>query len=200
MADDALSQHLLHLEQLFLLSLEHLADGDAGPLRHDFGDFVGGDFFREQRTLGLQGRQRCFDRAELLLERNEFAVADLGGAFEIAAARGAAEFCVEFFAPLLVLPQICDAVLFVFPARLQAIALPAQLGDFAFDAFQTLGTRRVTLLLERFAFDFELRALAVELIEFFRHGIDLDTHATRGFVHQVDGFVRQKAVADVAIR
>ncbi len=40
LADDALVQALLHLQQLVRLGLHHLVDRDAGPLGDDLGDVV----------------------------------------------------------------------------------------------------------------------------------------------------------------
>ena len=53
LADDALAQPILHLQQLFDLALEHLADRHAGPLADDFGDVLLGDFLLDQRAAVL---------------------------------------------------------------------------------------------------------------------------------------------------
>src|ERR1019366_3037624 len=54
--------------------------------------------------------------------------------------------------------------------------------------------------LERLFFDFQLRGFALELIDVGRQRIDLDAQRGSGFVDQVNRFVRQKAVGDVAVR
>ena len=51
LADHALVQPLLHVEQLLALALEHPCDRDARPLRDDLGDLLGVDFLRQQRAL-----------------------------------------------------------------------------------------------------------------------------------------------------
>ena len=58
----------------------------------------------------------------------------------------------------------------------------------------------VGLALQRRALNFERSSLALKLIDLRRHGADLDRERRRSLVHQVDGLVRQKAVADVAMR
>ena len=44
LADDALSQPVLHMNQLLHLALEHARDGNAGPLPHDLGNVLFVDF------------------------------------------------------------------------------------------------------------------------------------------------------------
>ena len=58
----------------------------------------------------------------------------------------------------------------------------------------------VVLFFQRLLFDFQLRGAAFELIDFSGHGIDLDAQRGGGLVDQVDRFVGQKAVGNVAMR
>ena len=53
LADDALVQRLFHAQQFFLLALEHLRDGNAGPLGNHFGDFLFGHLVADE--LGFLG-------------------------------------------------------------------------------------------------------------------------------------------------
>ena len=48
LADDALVQALLHVDELLDLALEHPADRDPGPARDDLGDVLGGDLLLEE--------------------------------------------------------------------------------------------------------------------------------------------------------
>ncbi len=59
---------------------------------------------------------------------------------------------------------------------------------------------RIVFALQRLALDFELRRPPLQLIDLGRHGVDLDAQRSRGLVNQVDGFVGQKTVGDVAMR
>ena len=42
------AERLFHAQQLFLLAFEHLGDGNAGPLGHDFGDLLVGHLVTQQ--------------------------------------------------------------------------------------------------------------------------------------------------------
>ncbi len=50
LADDALGQRLLHLQELFALALQHLVDRHAGPARDDLRDVVGGHRLVDQNV------------------------------------------------------------------------------------------------------------------------------------------------------
>ena len=54
LADDARVQLGLHVQQLGLLALQHLVDGDAGPLRHDRRDVFLRDLLTQERAVRLQ--------------------------------------------------------------------------------------------------------------------------------------------------
>ena len=83
LADHALVQALLHVDQLLGLALEQARDGDARPRGDDGGDVVLVDLLLHHR-LGRRVALR-----ELLLERGQLAVADLGDALQVAGALGA---------------------------------------------------------------------------------------------------------------
>ena len=90
--------------------------------------------------------------------------------------------------------------LFELPASLERVAFGAEVCDFGFDLAQAFSRGRVFLFLQRLALDFELHGAAQDLVEFGRHGVDFSAQFRGGFVHQIDGFVGQEAVGDVAIR
>ena len=50
LADDALVQALLHVDQLLDLALHQAGDGDAGPLGDDLGDVLLGDLLGQHRA------------------------------------------------------------------------------------------------------------------------------------------------------
>ena len=60
--------------------------------------------------------------------------------------------------------------------------------------------RLVLFLEQRLALDLELDQSPLDLVDFLRQAVDFDPEPARGLVHQVDGLVRQEAVADVPIR
>ena len=55
LADHAVLQPLLHVDQLLHFAFEHAGDGNAGPLGHDSGDIFFVDLFFEQRGARLDG-------------------------------------------------------------------------------------------------------------------------------------------------
>ena len=58
----------------------------------------------------------------------------------------------------------------------------------------------VRFLLQRFLLDLELHDAPVDLVDLLRLRVDLDAQARSRLVDEIDGFVRQEAVADVAVR
>jgi Protein of unknown function (DUF3170). len=83
LTDDALRERLLHAQELLLLALEHLGDGNAGPLGDDFRDLLLGDLVAHQaRLLAF----RFLRLRETLLELGDTAVLQLRHAAEIARA------------------------------------------------------------------------------------------------------------------
>ncbi len=200
LADDPAPQVVLHVEQLVLLAFEHLVHGDAGPLRDDLGDLLGGDLLGEHGAFLLQRVERLLLLLEVLLQLHQRSVPDLGGALEVALALRALQLGVQRFALLLELAQLRDGALLVLPAGLHAVAAVVEVGDLLLDPDQPVLAGGVGLLLEGLPLDLELHELALELIQLLGHGIDLHAHAAGGFVHQIDGLVRQEAVGDVAVR
>src|SRR4029453_16423343 len=157
--------------------LEHLRDGDPRPLGDDLGDLLAGHLLGEQGALALERREPLLPGLEVLLELDQVAIADLGGALEVGGALGALELDFEGLALLLELPDLPDQALLVLPARLHRVAAVATLGDLALDAREPLAARGVALLLQRLALDLELHALALDLVELLGHRVDLHAHA-----------------------
>jgi hypothetical protein len=48
------AEAIFHVNQLLDLPLQHFADGNAGPLRHDLGDILLIHFFLQELLVGLQ--------------------------------------------------------------------------------------------------------------------------------------------------
>src|SRR5690606_3381897 len=57
LADHALLQHFLQLQQLLPLAFQHASHGDAGPARHDLRDILLVDLLLQQRALLLDGSE-----------------------------------------------------------------------------------------------------------------------------------------------
>ena len=77
LADDALVQFLLQVEQFLALALHHAGDGDARPAAHHLGNVVGGDLFTHQFAAG-SGVQLLLHLRDVLLQFLQLAVAYLG--------------------------------------------------------------------------------------------------------------------------
>ncbi len=58
----------------------------------------------------------------------------------------------------------------------------------------------VALLAQGLALDLEMGDAAFQVVDFDRHGADLQAQRGAGFVDQVDGLIGQEAVGDVALR
>src|SRR6185312_10344727 len=98
LADHALFEPVLHVDQLLDFAFEHAGHGDAGPLGDDAGDILLIDLLFEKSIVGflldlaVRGGERLFDFGEL-------AIAKLGGFLPVAGPRG----CFLFATDLLLL-------------------------------------------------------------------------------------------------
>ena len=192
LADDALVQPLLHVDELLHLALEQPVDGDLRPGGDDGGDVVLVDLLLHHRLDGADGLAAL---GQLLLERRQEAVADLRHALEVAVALG----------PLGLHPQLVDLagdlldavehVLLAGPARRELVATRLGLGDLALDRLAH-GRR---LLRHRGELDLELRHAPLGLVELDRRAVDLHPQPRGRLVDEVDRLVRQEAVGDVAL-
>src|SRR5947208_15325762 len=79
LADHALVQPLLHLEELADLALQELRDRDAGPLPHNLGDVLGRDLLGEHLVSPLELDELLLGPRDLLLEVREGPVLELRG-------------------------------------------------------------------------------------------------------------------------
>src|SRR5439155_6956574 len=77
LADDALMEPFLDVDQLLSLALEQAVDRDPRPACNDGGDVVLVDFLLDHRILG------SLAFLELLFERGNLAVANLGDALQV---------------------------------------------------------------------------------------------------------------------
>ena len=93
LADDALVQALLHVDQLLDLALHQARDRDAGPLGDDLGDVLLGDLLGQHRAAAREcsSREAGLLLGERRLELGDLAVLELGGALEVGVALGALE-------------------------------------------------------------------------------------------------------------
>ena len=93
-----------------------------------------------------------------------------------------------------------DGVFFRLPVSFQGIGLLAQRAEFLFDLAEPLARVRVGFLAQSLALDFKLHDAALDLVDFRGKGVDLHAQTGGGFIDQVDRFVGQKAIRDIALR
>src|SRR5579875_3371425 len=195
LTDDALPQLLFHVQQLVALACEHLLDRDPGPARHDGGDvLLGHRLFEHARLLGR------LDLFELALELGDDAVGQLAGPAPVAAALHDFKFGARLVELLLLPLRAGQFFLFGLPLRGQLGRALLQLRQLVLEPLQPLARGRIALLLERLALDLELNDAAVELVDRLGLRIDLHPQPRGGLVHQIDRFVGQEAVGDIAVR
>src|SRR2546430_926070 len=196
LADDALVQALLEVDELLDLPLHQPGDRNAGPLRDDLGHVLRVDLLLEVRGLALV----LLQLGEALLELGDLAVAQLRRALEVGLALGALGLAVRLLEALLDLAGLRDGLLLALPYGLHGRRGLAQLGQLALDRLAA-GLRRLVLLLrQRLVLDLELHHPALDLVDLRRQRVDLDAQPRCGLVDQVDGLVGQEAVSDVAVR
>ena len=201
LANDALVQLALHLQQLVFFALHHLGDRNAGGAADDLGDFLGADLRAHQfwRFAGplvglavLRGFQPFFKFWQL-------AVLQFGHLVEVALA--GKFFNLKTNAVALFQQALGALVLgfFGLPDFIKVGNFLLQLDDFFLDQAKAFQRRFIFLAAHRFALDLQLNQPAVQPVQDFRFGIDLDPDLGRRFVDQVNRLVGQKAVGDVAV-
>lgn len=84
LADDALMQLVLEVDELLHLALHHLGHRDAGPGGHHLGDFLLRHLLLKDGTVLLLVVQGLFCLLQLALQLGDTAVANLGGPHQIA--------------------------------------------------------------------------------------------------------------------
>ena len=197
LADDALMQRIFHAQQFLAFAFEHLADRNSGPARDDFGDFFRRHALLQQRESFRFGFLRGM---QLFFQLWNFPILDFRDFRQVAVTLRSFYFRACLLDLLLDLRCALHRGFFGFPHFIQVRKLPVELCDVRFEIGQALLRFLVLLFLQCLALNLELDQTAFQTIQFFRLGIDFHADARRGFVHQVDGFVRQLPIGDVAIR
>ena len=83
MANDAFAQRLFHTQQLFAITLQHLAGGNAGPTFDDLGNLL-----RANRLFKHHIALMPFGISQLFLQTGDDAIRQLARAAQIALAFG----------------------------------------------------------------------------------------------------------------
>ncbi len=214
----ALMQALFENEELGPFGLHHARDGNPRPRAHDFGDFIGSDFLAQQTLAGaarrgfFASRLARFDFVQMFGELLTLDIEFVQRLVE--------RFGNEFARGLLILDRrgellglVCDIqqfladLLHVAHAEFFAFPLFAQVRQLLFDLVHVVVDFGETLLGMFFGFvgqlsggNFQLRELALQLIDLGRYALEFHRQPAGGFIHQVDRLIRQEAIGNVTMR
>ncbi len=145
LSDDAPMQHFVEMQKLLALAFEQLGHRNAGPARHDLGDFLLGHMIAQQRILAR--RVLCLGFLKLFLQLRQFAVLELRRLVEVIGVFRRGDFVVDGLDLLAQVLHLGDLDLFRFPFRLHGVEFVALLGELLFDFRKVrLGLRIVVLL------------------------------------------------------
>ena len=140
-----------------------------------------------------------FSSLQFLVQFDELPVADLRRPGQIAAPLGVLFLDLEGLDPAFDRLDLFDRLFFVCPVDLHLVHRRAQFGEFLFDLLAPLHGGLVRFLLQRLQFDLELDDAAIEGIDLCGHAVQFDPEPGGRLVDEIDGLVRQKPVADVAV-
>ena len=199
LADDALVQHLVQVQQLFALALHELCDRDARPAGDDAGDFLLRHLVAQQRAALLLALGDLFLLRQLALQLRKAAVLELRGAVEVVFALRLFNLRVDLLDLLAQLLHLADGLLLVLPLGLHLVEARAHVRKLLLDLGQMLLRDGVRLLLEGGLLDLVLHDLAADVVQLLGHGVHLGADHCAGLIDQVDGLVGQKTVGNIAV-
>ena len=192
-------QHFGQAEQLFALALHQLLHRDAGPAGHNAADLFGRHAVTQQALLLLVGSNLFFG-FQLALQVGQFAVLQLTSLGVIAVAGRLFNFGLGASYLGAQALHLIDGVLLVLPLSFLGIEGIAQFGHFFFDGGKALLGHFIGFFLQRSLLDLQLGDLMVQVIQLCGHGVQLGLDHCAGFIHQVDGFIRQETVGNITVR
>ena len=198
--DHALMQDVFKLQELAHLPFQQLRNRYAGPTADHSRDVFLVHLFFQQTGAGLLLGELGLFLGQLPLQTGHGAVLQLSGAVQVVLALGLVDVDLHLLQLFAQPAQPLDAFFFGLPLGLQGAGTALQVGQFFLQLLQALFRGRVGLLLQCLALDFKLHAAPQNFVQFGGHGIDFGAQLGARFVHQIDGFVGEEAVGDVAIR
>jgi len=202
LADHSLVQDILEMQELFFFALHQTGDRDAGPALDDPGDLLLRHLIPQQAVFSRRGAafRQTFLLLQLLLQLGEPAVFELGSFIEIVfllRPLHLAAYVLDLFPQGL---HLADGGFLVLPFGLHGTELFPHFGKFLLDLGQVLLGKGVLFFFKRRLLNLMLDDLALDDVQFGRHGVDFGPDHGAGFVDEVDGFVGQEAVGDVSVR
>ena len=198
LADHALAEVVLHVQQLLVFALHQAADGNAGPVGDDLSHRVGVHTVRDHRLIGRVGRAgigrfgiRAFRGGEFLLNSRNLSVQNLRGLSQISLTGELVRLHTQVIELGTQVADLVVAGLLRIPTRLETAELLTGVREFGLQLAQTLLGRRILSLLELHFLHFKTGHLALQLIDLLRRGVELHTQVGSRLIDQVDGLVRQ---------
>ena len=141
LADDALVEALLHVNQLLDFAFHQPADRDVGPLGDDLGDVLLVDFFLEHPLALLHFGEAGLLLLDLPLELGQLAVLQLGRLRVVARSLRLLDLETHALELFFHLSRALDGFLLLLPVRLQARLFLLQVGELLFELAQALDAR-----------------------------------------------------------
>ena len=199
LTNDSLVEHIVQMQQLLALALHQLFHRDAGPAGHDPGDLLIGHTVTQEAVLLLLVGQLflCF---QLFLQLGQLAVFQLSSLVQVILTLGFLNGGIGLLDLLTQGLHLANGVLLVFPLCLHAAELILQLGQFLFQLMQAALAQGIGLLFQADLLDLQLSDAVGQIIHLAGHTVHLSLDHGAGFIHQVDGLIRQETVGDIAVR
>ncbi len=176
--DDALAQPLFHVDQFLDFAFEQPADGNAGPLADDLGDFFFADFFLQHRMVFLQLGELVLRGLQFFFRRGQLAVADFGDAGKVAGALVALLFRLQ---ALDLLPSACECAQWRPSPSASGLSARWTARAACASSFSICASRSrecvIGLLAQRLALDFELHDAAFDFVDLGGQRIDFHAQA-----------------------
>ena len=191
-------QYFFHFQQLVAFAFHHFGHGDAGHTRYDFGHLVRADFSAEKFVLFFAVGV-AFCRLQLCTQFRQLAVFELRRAGKVALAFGLLDFDFDVVHLFLDVGGAGRRGFLGFPDFVQIGVFFLQAVDFLVYQLQTFFAGVIALFGNVHFFHFELNDAAVEFVHLLGFAVQLHFDAAGGFVNQINRFVGQEAVGDVAV-
>ena len=191
-------ERIIEVEQFFPFAGHHLGDRNASPAADDGGDIFFAYFFLQELRI-FMFCQELFLVVQLFLQFRQFAVFQFRRLGQVVVPFGFGHFVL--YGIHFLLDGLCaqDGLLFFIPFFLELCFLGLQFFFLFRNLCQAFLGGVVCFLVQGLFFDFQLHNLMADFVERCRHGFDFRTQLSCGFIDQVDGFIRQETVGNVAV-
>ena len=196
LSDNPLFHFLLQVEQFLSFGFNQTADFNAGPAGDDLGDHFFVDGFLNQSVFASFIGLACGNSG---FQFRNGAVAQSCGVFITGIVLSLLQIKFGFFQSLLVFLSQFNQTFFIFPLGVEFVSLFLQAAHFSLDFIAAFFGLLVIFIHQRSLLNLKKHDLTLEFIQFLRHGFHFHLQGGTGFIHQVNGLIRQKTVCDIAV-